>query len=200
MPWRQDRSGTLLRHSFAHALRSLSVSRAMQLATFMLVLVYQARHSSSPRQEHRFRTHASLTLNARVKANWATLSPNRGCVGPTCASAPGVDTLLPQRERAQTIRPLQVSQHVCCLLRPSRSAWTQTQAQETVSYHKTGTIAGLSPNSLTQATAGFACHGLRVSVWLSMLARVCHRPEHPRNPQELSEAGCSFVTSARSPK
>ena len=123
MPWRQDRSGTLLRHSFAHALRSLSVSRAMQLATFMLVLVYQARHSSSPRQEHRFRTHASLTLNARVKANWATLSPNRGCVGPTCASAPGVDTLLPQRDREQTIRPLQVSQHVCCLLRPSRSAW-----------------------------------------------------------------------------
>ena len=99
MPWRETRSGTLLRHMSAYQTRSLMVGRTMQLAMLMLALALQARLSSSSRQAPQFWTSATLTSNACDTVGWRTPSPNRGCAEPTNAPAPGVEKHLSRRKR-----------------------------------------------------------------------------------------------------
>ena len=120
MPWRETRSGTLLRHMSAYQTRSLSVGRTMQLAMLMLALALQARLSSSSRQAPKLWTSATLTSNACDTVGWRTPSPNRGCAEPTDAPAPGVKTHLSRREREQPSWPLQSSQLARYLSCPHR--------------------------------------------------------------------------------
>ena len=74
MPWRETRSGTLLRHMSTYQTRSLSVGRTMQLAMLMLALALQASLSSSSRQAPKLWTSATLTLNACNTVGWWTRS------------------------------------------------------------------------------------------------------------------------------
>ena len=126
MPWRETRSGTLLRHMSAYQTRSLSVGRTMQLAMLMLALASQARLSSNSRQAPKLWTSATLTSNACDTVGWRTPSPNRGCAAtePTSAQA-GVETHLSRREREQPSWPLQSSQlarYLSCPHRKDRDA------------------------------------------------------------------------------
>ena len=162
MPWRETRSGTLLRHMSAYQTRSLMVGRTMQLAMLMLALALQARLSSSSRQAPQFWTSATLTSNACDTVGWRTPSPNRGCAEPTkCPSPWRGEALVTTKEGAAITgrKPRRKRMSAC--------------AQELVlhslqlSQHKYDSrprpdlpVAQRSPKQ----QLGLACHGLKVLV------------------------------------